>query len=307
MEIFFTLLFKMIPLYALIVLWFLSVKILKVEKESIAKLLIYIIAPIVIFLWTYSAEITLSTLSLPLLFFVLCSIISLLFLRIWTIVYGKGNTLKNILAFTTGTWNTGYFGLPVIYALFWEEIFSLAVLSILWFILYENTLWFFIIARGSFSLKQSIYKVLKLPTIYAFIFWVVLNLFQVEISNPLISVLDNFKWAYIVFWMMIIWMWLWNVQKLSCDFLFTWLSLFAKFCIFPLFIFFITLLDRSIFLFFNEEIYSVMIVMAIVPLAANTVALAVEFQTHPEKITITVLISTIVALFYIPFVVSLFL
>ena len=307
MEIFFTLLFKMIPLYALIVLWFLSVKILNVEKESIAKLLIYIIAPIVIFLWTYSADITSATFSLPLLFFVLCSIISLLFLGIWTMVYGKEDTLKNILAFTAGTWNTGYFGLPVIYVLFWEEMFSLAVLSILWFVFYENTLWFFLIAKGSFSLKQSIYKVLKLPTIYAFILGIILNIFQIQVPESMLSILGNFKWAYVVFWMMIIWMWLWNIQKLSCDFLFTWLSLFAKFCVFPLFVFVIISLDRNIFIFFNEDIYSVMTVMAIVPLAANTVALAVEFKTHPEKITITVLISTIVALFYIPFVVSLFL
>ena len=53
--------------------------------------------------------------------------------------------------------------------------------------------------------------------------------------------------------------------------------------------------------------YPVMIVMSIVPLAANTVALAVEFKTYPEKVTIAVLSSTVFALFYIPFMVTFFL
>ena len=307
MEIFFTLLLKIIPLYVLIFLWFLSVRVLQVEKESVARLLIYMIAPIVIFLGTYSADITLATLSLPLLFFCISSLISLIFLVIWIVVYGKENALRSILAFTAGTGNAWYFGLPVIYALFGEEMFSLAVLSILWFVLYENTLWFFLIAKGKFSLKQSIYKVLKLPTIYAFTLGIALNTYQVEIPASLMSTLENFKWAYVLFWMMIIGMWLWNIKKLSCDYVFTLLSLLAKFVIFPLLVLLVITMDKNLLHFLNKDIYSIMIITAIVPLAANTVALAVEFQVHPEKVTITVLFSTIIALLYIPFVVSVFL
>ena len=307
MEIFITLLLKIIPLYILIFLWFLSVRVLQIEKESIVKLLIYMIAPIVIFLGTYSVDITLAILSLPLLFFCISCLVSLIFLVIWTVVYGKERALKNILAFTAGTGNTGYFGLPVVYALFGEEMFSLAVLSILWFVLYENTLWFFLVANGKFSLKHSIYKVMKLPTIYAFVLGIVLNISSVGVSQSLMWTLENFKWAYVVFWMMIIGMWIWNIKKLSCDYLFTLLSLLAKFVIFPLLVLLVITMDKNLFHFLSNEIYSIMIIMAIVPLAANTVALAVEFQVHPEKVTITVLLSTIIALFYIPLIVSIFL
>jgi malate permease and related proteins len=46
--------------------------------------------------------------------------------------------------------------------------------------------------------------------------------------------------------------------------------------------------------------------MAIVPLAANTVALATELKVHPERAAIAVLLSTLFALFYIPFMAYIF-
>ena len=47
-----------------------------------------------------------------------------------------------------------------------------------------------------------------------------------------------------------------------------------------------------------------MILMSIVPLAANTIALASDLDVHPEEATIAVFLSTIFALFYIPFMVT---
>ncbi len=44
--------------------------------------------------------------------------------------------------------------------------------------------------------------------------------------------------------------------------------------------------------------------MSIVPLAANTVAIATELKTYPEKASVAVLMSTLFALFFIPLVVS---
>jgi len=82
-------------------------------------------------------------------------------------LFWKDNS-RNILAFTAGTGNTGYFGLPVAMVLFNSEQVGLVVLSILGFVLYENSLGFFITARGNHTVKESLMKVLKLPTIMRF-------------------------------------------------------------------------------------------------------------------------------------------
>ena len=123
MTVFITILIKLIPLYLMILLGYIVAKRLKAQKETIAKLLIYIIAPVVIFYGTYTVPINFANLSLPILFFALCCLIALLFLAIGTFVFKKDST-KNILAFTAGTGNTGYFGLPVVLTLFEDQAFS---------------------------------------------------------------------------------------------------------------------------------------------------------------------------------------
>ena len=50
----------------------------------------------------------------------------------------------------------------------------------------------------------------------------------------------------------------------------------------------------------------VMFIFAIVPLAGNTVTVATLLDVKPEKMSLTVLISTIISLFYIPLVLYLY-
>lgn len=59
-------------------------------------------------------------------------------------------------------------------------------------------------------------------------------------------------------------------------------------------------------MFLNEELYKVMFLFAIVPLAGNTVTYAVLLNAKPEKASFTVLISTIVSIIYIPIVLALY-
>ena len=305
MSIFFTIIFKLIPLYFLIVLGYIAAKKLNVQKETIAKLLIYIIAPTVIFYGAYTTKINFANLSLPLLFMTISSVMSLLFLKIGGFVYKKEST-KNILALAAGTGNTGYFGLPVVFAILGEEAFSLAVLSILGFILFENTLGFYITAKGNHSAKESLMKVLKLPIIYAFSLGLFFNLLSIDLGQNVLSIIDVFKGAYTLLGMMMIGMGVAIVDIKQVDYKYIMLSFSAKFIFWPLIIFGIIFLDKTFFNYYNQLIYNVLIVMAIVPLAANTVAYATELKVHPEKAALAVLLSTIFALFFIPLMTSLF-
>ena len=288
------------PLYIIIGIWFFAGKYLHIDKKSIARLLIYIIAPVIIFLWVYKAEISPSTLSLPILFFILGCFISLLLYFFSYSIYGHENTFRNILGFIAGTWNTGYFWLPVVFILFWDEMFSLAVLSILWLMLYENTLWFFLAAKWQFPIWKAFSKVMKLPNIYAFFIWLWFNIFDISIYTSLIEGFQNFKWAYSVLGMMMIWMWLSGVSRKSFDIVFSLLTLFAKFIIWPIFVSIIIFLDMQYFNFYNSNIYSILFLISITPLAGNSIALAIEFKEHPDSVTLAVLLSTMISLVCIP-------
>jgi malate permease and related proteins len=104
---------------------------------------------------------------------------------------------------------------------------------------------------------------------------------------------------------MIIGMGLAGASWKSIDMSFISLTFLAKFICWPGLIALLIWVDRSSFRIFDTDIYHVLIIMSIVPLAANTVAIATELRTHPEKAAVAVLLSTIFALFYIPLIVSL--
>ena len=53
-----------------------------------------------------------------------------------------------------------------------------------------------------------------------------------------------------------------------------------------------------------KVLYRVFLIMAIVPLASNTVALATELKAQSEKAAVAVLYSALFAVMYIPIVVS---
>jgi len=305
MTAFSVLLTKIAPLYFMILLGFISTWILDVDKKSIARLLIYIINPAIVFYGTFKAEINFANLSLPILFFCVACAISLIFWWIGKLVW-KSDTTKNILAFSVGNANEGYFGLPLVIILFDEKIFSIVVLSVLGIVLYINTLGFFIMARGRNTLAGSLMRIAKLPTIYTFSLGILLNQLNMNTGETIVRTMEIFKGAYSLLGMMIVGMGLSTVRLRSFDVRLISLSFVAKFLVWPLIIAAIIILDKHSFHFYDADVHRLMILYAVVPLGGSTVSLAAEFDIYPEKASVAVFLSTIFALFYIPFILGLF-
>lgn len=305
MDIFLTLLTKIVPLYLIIVLGFLAAKYLKAQKETLASILIYTITPVIVFHGVVTSPIGISILVLPLVYFVIGITLCLSFYKLGKIVF-RDNT-RNILAFTAGTGNIGYFGLPVAVAVFGERAVPIVALMILGGIFYEASLGFFITARGHHTVTESINKVLKLPALYAFLLGLVLNFLQIPLNQIYFDTVLLFRGAYTVLGMMIIGMALTEIRALNIDWKFLSLSFLAKFLLWPVLMILFIFLDRSFLHALSREIYPVMILLSISPLAANTVSYASLLKVQPQKAALAVLLSTLFALFYIPLIAGLFL
>jgi malate permease and related proteins len=289
---------NLLPLYAIIGIGFVAGRLITARWEAIATLLIYVIAPIVVFFGIMSTPLDASKLSLPFLFFFICCAFCLIFL--YSLKFFFRSPIKNILAFSAATGNTGYFGIPVAIFLFGNEAFGIAVLVALGFILYENTLGFFITARGQHTTLESLKRVLRLPTVYAFIVAVICNLSNVKLGPAFTELGTNFRGTYSVLGMMMIGLGVAQLTSFKPDFRFLFTALSLKFLVWPLVITGLILLDKYFIHFFSPIEHSVMLLMSIVPLPANSVALATELKTAPEKIATAVLISMFFPLFMIP-------
>lgn len=72
-------------------------------------------------------------------------------------------------SFAVGTGNTGYFALPLAFALFNAQQIAIAVFIIIGINIYEFTVGYFIAAKGTFKTTESLQKIVRLPILYAII------------------------------------------------------------------------------------------------------------------------------------------
>lgn len=298
MELFFSLCYKIIPCYVLIVCGFLAAKYYEVRKEAVANLAIYIITPAVVMLGTLQAGLAVNVLILPLCFLTIGTTLAFanytLGKHLW-----EDNT-RILLAFSSGTGNTGYFGIPVCIALLGPEALPIAVMLALGATLFENTVGYYLGARAESSVKEAFHKLLILPSLYAFAIGLLLNIFHLPLPAVLHDTLTLLKGAYTPLGMMLIGMGLAQVAWGKLDYKFILLALGNKWILWPLCGFGLVFLDHSLTHFFSPLIQQVFIIESVVPLAANTVALATRFNAYPEKAAVAVTLSTILGLVVVP-------
>lgn len=305
MNIFFIILGKIAPLYLNIGIGYLLARYFKIKREQIAFLLVYILGPIVIFFAVLSIEINMQLVFLPLFIFIFGSTIAFYILKKYKNEWNDASV--NTLAFTCGTGNTGYFGIPLAMILLEPSVANIFIFGTLASLLYENTTGFYVTAKGSFTARQSIMKVLKLPLLYAFIAGLSFNLVGFRTPEIIVPYFENLKWAYGILGMMMLGMGM-KGFNLEADFdkKYIKISYFFKFIFWPAVVLAIIFVDKTFINFLNEEIYKVMFLFSIVPLAGNTVTLAVLLKAKPEKASFTVLLSTIVSVVYIPVMLAIY-
>lgn len=304
MSIFSILVVKLIPLYISILLGYLAGKWLDASRDTIAKIIFFIIAPIVIFSGIVNTHIDLSILSLPLFTFAIASIISIAFYKMGKIFWS--DSTRNILAFTAGNGNTGFFGLSVALALFSKQAEGIYIMCLLGITLFENTLGFYLTAKVQNSAEECLKKVLRLPSIYAFLAALFVNQSGFQMPDMMVHFIDDIRGTYTILGMMIIGLGLASLKSFKLDFKFISLAFLAKFLVWPIIILSLLYLDDTYFGFYDNAMHQALILISIVPLAVNTVVIATILNIHPDKAASAVLISTLFALFYVPFMTALY-
>lgn len=304
MSLFLNFLLKLTPLYMSIFLGFVAGRYLHTPRDVVARIMFYLINPLVVFNGVLYTHIDKGILSLPLLiFFISCSL-SLLFY--WRTEKFWQDSTGNLLAFNAGTGNTGYFGLPIALMLFntqGEGIYMMALMGVM---LFENTLGFYIFAKGTHSPSECFWKLVKLPTLYAFVVALICNYFQISFPVVFSDFMCHIKGTYVVLGMMIIGLGLSSFHHFKLDWLYIGLAFFAKFVCWPAIMLAFIFLDAHWWGVFSIDVHRALMLLSIVPIGVNAVILATVLQANPEKAAAAVLLSTIFALFYIPLMIILF-
>ena len=129
MDIFFSILFKILPLYIFVIIGYIAGRYLNIDAKGIGKLIIYVIAPFVIFEAISHSNLSISTFIIPIATFLLCSIIAFVFFEYGKYIYDDSRA--NVLAVVAAEGNTGYFGIPIALLLFSQSTFGIYILGTL--------------------------------------------------------------------------------------------------------------------------------------------------------------------------------
>ncbi|WP_336365955.1 AEC family transporter [Marinobacter sp. C2H3] len=294
---------KLIPLYVTVALGWVAGRYLEASGRHIAGIMLYIVTPSVVFSGVMAAPLSPEVILLPFITFGFSSVLGLVQLRLARRVIHDGSA--SLIPLCVGSGNTGYFGVPVALLLFGQEGLGLYIVCMLGTTLFENSVGFYLAARGRYDLKDALWRVVKLPSVYAFLAAVALNLSGVRIPEIFVPLFDNLRGAYSILGMMIIGMSITSFRGLAGNLRFTGLAFFGKFVIWPLVAIAFWWLDANVFGIYGEAVHQAMFLISITPIAANTVVIATLLDTSPRQAAGTVMLTTLFALAFIPVMISL--
>ncbi|MCB1681531.1 MAG: AEC family transporter [Rhodospirillales bacterium] len=298
MSVFFSLLVNLLPLYILIGMGFIAARYLKVDRQSLASLAIFMFMPIVVFGFVVKLEFQASYIMLPLIIFLVSIITGLVFLAVGKKVYGDNTA--NLMAMCCSMGNTGYFGLPLVFLFFDEQQTAVYIFMMLGGSVYEATFGYYLAARGAFDVKTSLKKLAKFPALYAITAGFIANGLGYKPPELFETYWAYFKGAYVVLGMMIVGAALANINKLVFGPRFMALVFLGKFVAWPALIYAFIAFDNAVLGWYPQDIHNLILIMSLVPPAANIAAFAAQMNLKPEKAATTILVSTVFALVYIP-------
>ena len=305
MAIFSLVFLKVLSSLLSVVLGFLAGRYSNVEKDSIASLLFYFVAPIVFFAIPTSTQLTFSSLGITLLTFTLCTILG--FFSYW--LYGKiwQDSHRNILALSAGTGNSGYVVLPIAAVLFDDYTLSVYALGLIGISIYEASVGCYFCARSVTTFRASVVKVAKLPLLNSFFLGCTLSLLGFKLPDFFDEFVNNMKGAFSILGMVMIGFALAGIKEFKLDLKFTGAAFASKFIFYPILFNIFILMDRFIFGWLNSDYYNALQLLCIAPLATNTIVLASLYKIHPEKVATAVLLSLLFVLIYMPVMAAIFL
>ena len=283
-------LLSIIFVYIFIFLGYLAKRIFKEEMNSKTLTLfsVYFLQAFVT-IWGFStARLSIEHALVPLYYI---GIISLLLLP--TLLFSK-KFIKNpkeraIVSIAGFVGNTGNIGIPLGIALFGMESVIYTTLINIANVFVVYILGVYIYSRGTFSIKQSLFNIVKIPIIPASAFAIILNLSQVEIIPQIQELFKMGAYAGIVLQLFLLGTFLYGIKltALKKSLFFTVMT--QKFILIPLATAFIlSFTDLSLF------VQGVILMEMMVPLAVANINLASLYDCKPKDVTTLIMLSTLI-------------
>ena len=290
-------LIAVVSIYLFILIGFVAKKIFKddIDERTLILISIYFLQPMLTFWGLTRAPIDYNLIFTPFLYFIIITIVLIILLFLGRFLFDDVKD-RSIFIATSLIGNTGNLGIPLGIALFGES--SVPYTSIInianIFFIYTVGIYFF--AKSSFSFKDSLIQMIKIPILWFAIIALIFNYTQYQIHPQIDKVLEMGAYATIVLQLIIFGVYLSKTKIKSHNYkLSIWVS-FIKLIFVP-----IVGIGVVLIVGLPNEIASILIISLLVPLAVNNVNIASLYNCKPYDVTAVVFVSTVLFLILIYF------
>jgi predicted permease len=262
----------------------------EINEKTLILLSMYILQPILTFWGLTRVEINYNLIITPFIYFLVVTSTLILLIVVARFMF-KNEDDKSIFITTSLIGNTGNLGIPLGIALFGEQ--SIAYTSIINIanVFFIYTVGVFYFAKSSYTFKQSIFKMVKIPILWFAIFALLYNYFEFTINTQINQALEMGAYATIVLQLIIFGIYLSGIKLQAQNKLLVYSTTFVKLILLPIIgIIFVKIFNLP------SQIASILIVSLSVPLAVNTVNIAALYNCKPYEVTYIVFLSTLVFL-----------
>jgi len=283
-------LLSIIFVYVFIVLGYMAKRIFKedINTKTLTLMSVYFLQPFVT-IWGFStAKLHSEHIYVPLLYLAI-----ILALLIPTILLGKlifsDPKERAIFSIAGFVGNTGNIGIPLGIALFGEQSVIYTTLINIANVFVVYIIGVYLYSRGSFSIKDSLFNIVKIPIIPASVVAILINIYDVPLSTQIQEFFKMGAYAGIVLQLFLLGTFLQGIRiKELHPKLFVG-TIGQKFIIIPLATAFIlSLTDLSLF------VQGVIFMEMMVPLAIANINLASLYDCKPKDVTSLILLSTLI-------------
>ncbi len=292
------LLTNVVPLYGFIILGYVASRWLGLKSKPISSLLLYVLIPVVIFDNILKAEpAQLATaMSIVFLLAALMNIPAALVNR----RFGS-DVHPDLLRCSFSYFNIGWFGIPVVMALFGEAKMPLIISAYMGNVLYGDTVGYYLVSRSKdMDVKDSIKNVLKIPAIYALIAAIIANAYGVKMPESLEPVMKGASWTLSALGMIIIGVTLTAVDVKNVAYAQFSKIMAVRYVAAALILGLLVWLESLVIGQLEGDEQKLMLLMATFPIAANLVVFATYLATETEDASILVTFSSIISLVLVP-------
>lgn len=291
------LLTSVVPLYGFIILGYVASRWLGLKSKPISKLLLYVLIPLVIFDNILKAE--------PAQLATAMSIIFLLaaLMNLPAQLAGRlgGDINQDLLRCSFSYFNIGWFGIPVVMALFGEAKMPLIISAYMGNVLYGDTVGYYLISRSKdMGVGDSIKNVLKIPAIYALLAAIIANAYGFKMPESLEPVTKGVSWTLSALGMTIIGITLTSVDVKKVDYRLFSKLMAVRYVAAAVILGALVWLESVLIGQLEGDEQKLMLLMASFPIAANLVVFATFIDTETENASILVTFSSVISLFLVP-------